>query len=97
VPIREGQMAVFGAGDSIAIGADPLQDERTPALDVLILGGRPIREPVVSYGPFVMNTQEEILQAVRDYQSGRMGVIPAQHLHGLSTPARSTGSDSPAG
>jgi redox-sensitive bicupin YhaK (pirin superfamily) len=48
--------------------------------DVLLLGGRPIGEPVVQYGPFVMNTREEILQAVADYQAGRMGSIPATHF-----------------
>jgi hypothetical protein len=41
----------------------------------LLLAGAPRREPVVSYGPFVMNTKEQIAQAVRDYQSGRMGEI----------------------
>ena len=46
---------------------------------MLILGGRPIREPVAWMGPFVMNTREEILQAVADYQAGRLGSIPAVH------------------
>jgi quercetin 2,3-dioxygenase len=87
-PIEEGQLAVFGGGDGLTIAADNVQDGRAPNLDVLLLGGRPIGEPVVSYGPFVMNTREEILDAVRDYQAGRMGIIPATHLerlHGLSS------------
>ena len=45
------------------------------ALELLLLAGQPIGEPVARYGPFVMNTKEEIAQAVEDYRSGRMGVI----------------------
>jgi quercetin 2,3-dioxygenase len=48
-------------------------------MDVLVLGGRPIREPVAWLGPFVMNSREEVLQAVADYQAGRLGSIPAVH------------------
>jgi redox-sensitive bicupin YhaK (pirin superfamily) len=47
---------------------------------VLILGGQPIREPNIFYGPFVMNTREEIIQAVEDYRAGRLGTIPAEYL-----------------
>jgi hypothetical protein len=78
--IREGQLAVFGAGDAISIQADDRQDSRAPVLDVLILGGKPIREPNIFYGPFVMNTREEIVQAVEDYRAGRLGTIPAEYV-----------------
>ena len=80
IRLESGQLAVFGPGDTVRVDANPLQDGRTPSFDVLMLGGRPIGEPVVQYGPFVMNTREEILQAVADYQSGRMGSIPATHF-----------------
>jgi redox-sensitive bicupin YhaK (pirin superfamily) len=79
-PIRAGQLAVLGAGDSLAVTANESQDSITPALDVLLLGGRPIREPVAAYGPFVMNTREELQQAVDDYRAGRLGVIPPDAL-----------------
>jgi hypothetical protein len=78
-PIDSGQLAVFGAGDTITITADAKQESRSPDLDVLILGGLPIREPVVAYGPFVMNTKAEVMQAFEDFQKGRLGTIPAGH------------------
>ena len=76
-PVRMGQLAVYGPGDTVTIAADSAQEGRSPQLDVLVLGGRPIREPVAAYGPFVMNTREELIQAVEDYQAGRLGVVPA--------------------
>jgi redox-sensitive bicupin YhaK (pirin superfamily) len=78
-PLAGGQLAVFGAGDALTVTADREQDSRHSGLDVLILGGRPIREPVAAYGPFVMNTRAELRQAFEDYQAGRLGSIPAAH------------------
>jgi redox-sensitive bicupin YhaK (pirin superfamily) len=71
---------LFGAGDSITLRADDAQESRHPALDVIVLGGQPIREPVAQYGPFVMNTREQLVQAVEDYQAGRLGVVPPDAL-----------------
>ena len=78
-PIQEGQLAVLGEGDLVTIFCDSAQDSRSPALEALLLGGSPIREPVAWYGPFVMNTREELIEAVEDYQAGRMGHIPAKN------------------
>ncbi|HEX7345704.1 MAG TPA: pirin-like C-terminal cupin domain-containing protein, partial [Candidatus Limnocylindrales bacterium] len=78
-PVGMGQLVVLGSGDAITVSAAGKQESRSPTLDVLILGGRPIREPVAWMGPFVMNTRQEVLQAVADYQAGRLGSIPAVH------------------
>jgi len=66
--VREGQLAMLGDGDSLDLAAS----EET---QLLVLSGVPLSEPVVQYGPFVMNTEGEIRQAILDYQSGRLGEI----------------------
>ena len=72
-----GQLAVFGPGEVVTVTADTGQESRSPQLDVL-LGGEPIREPVAAYGPFVINTRAELIQAFEDHQVGRLGTIPAE-------------------
>jgi quercetin 2,3-dioxygenase len=78
-PIHEGQLALFGPGDYLRIVADRVPAGASPTMEVLLIGGRPIGEPIAHYGPFVMNTRDEIVQAMADYQSGRMGHIPPVH------------------
>jgi quercetin 2,3-dioxygenase len=75
--VRTGQLGVFGAGDSLTVAAAESQETSSPTLEVLVLGGRPIRQPVVAYGPFVMNTKAEIAQAMDDFRAGRLGTVPA--------------------
>ncbi len=72
---------MFGAGEALAVTAadgQPLASKR--GWEILLLGGLPIGEPIARYGPFVMNTRDEIIQAVEDFQAGRMGTIPVTRL-----------------
>jgi redox-sensitive bicupin YhaK (pirin superfamily) len=78
-PIKAGNLAVLGRGDFVTLAADGNQDSRTPAMDVLVIGGRPIREPLAWAGPFVMNTKAEVMQAYEDFRAGRLGTVPAVH------------------
>ncbi len=79
-PVRGGQLVVFGPGDWLSVRADDRQDSATANLEVLILGGQPIRERVEMFGPFVMNTKAEIGQALEDFQAGKLGHIPPNAL-----------------
>ncbi|NMP24539.1 pirin family protein [Sulfobacillus harzensis] len=84
VLIHEGQGALFGSGDALTVTASIHPEGPTGRLEILLLGGEPIREPIASYGPFVMNTHADIVQAFDDYQSGRMGTVPATEFRPAS-------------
>jgi redox-sensitive bicupin YhaK (pirin superfamily) len=67
--VADGQMALLGAGDSVRLRGAPGGGR------LLLLAGVPLKEPIARYGPFVMNNDAELVAAVQDYQSGRMGEI----------------------
>ncbi|HEX6835745.1 MAG TPA: pirin family protein [Polyangia bacterium] len=69
--VEQGQMAIFGPGDAVELAADE-------ATEVLLVGGKPLGEPVARYGPFVMNSRQELQEAFADFRAGRMGAIPAE-------------------
>ena len=79
-PISEGNLIALADGDRISFAASEFQDSKSPALELILLGGQPINEPVVQYGPFVMNSRDEIIAAIEDFQTGRFGQIPADAL-----------------
>ena len=74
-PFAVGNTAVFGPGDTLTIEASAKE-----SLDVILLGGQPLREPIEQYGPFVMNTRAELQQAFDDYQRGKLGTVPANGI-----------------
>lgn len=77
-PMTDHDLVIFGHGESVTLRATERQDGPFDALEILLLGGLPISQPIVSYGPFVMNTRAQILEAVEDFNAGRLGTIPAQ-------------------
>jgi len=91
-PLRSGQLAVLEHGDVVVVAAadridgDPAVAGEVPTLEVLVLGGRPIGEPVAQHGPFVMNTRAELLAAVEDFQAGRFGRVPPGALQPYRMP-----------
>lgn len=84
-PVKMGQLTVFGEGDSIVVRAADVQESRSPEMELFILGGQPIKEPVAWMGPFVMNTKAEVIQAFEDFQKGLLGTIPAIQKEPLVT------------
>ncbi|MBA3265498.1 MAG: pirin family protein, partial [Nocardioidaceae bacterium] len=80
-PLQTGQLAVLGSGDEIVVSA-ATRPGGSSSLEVVLLGGQAIAEPVAWGGPFVMNTRAEVLQAFEDFQRGRLGQIPSVHALG---------------
>ncbi|KAA0167331.1 hypothetical protein FNF28_02863 [Cafeteria roenbergensis] len=86
--VKLGHVAEFeAAGDEVVVEAP--EGIKGP-VRALIVGGAPIKEPVVQYGPFVMNTREEIMDAMRDFHSGKMGDIDGARERAAATDAART-------
>ncbi|MEQ1505899.1 MAG: pirin family protein [Myxococcota bacterium] len=78
--VGRGQLAVLGAGDAVSLAAPSgaTEEAQSEEAQCLVLGGRPLREPIAWGGPFVMNRRDEVAQAYEDFRAGRMGTIPAE-------------------
>lgn len=85
-PIRTGQLVVTASGDHLVLSADDSTQPGTGSMEVLLLGGRPIGEPVAQHGPFVMNTRAELVKAVEDFEAGRFGSVPPGALQPYRAP-----------
>ena len=81
----------FGSGDFVTIAASERQDSRTPAMEVLVVGGQPIREPLAWAGPFVMNTKAEVMQALRGLPEGPLRPHPGSLTRWRTGPTESLG------
>ncbi|MEK9906007.1 MAG: pirin-like C-terminal cupin domain-containing protein, partial [Rhodospirillales bacterium] len=69
IPVVDGQMAILSPGTTLLLNG------HEDGGRFLLLAGKPLNEPVARYGPFVMNTKEELISAFEDYQAGRIGRI----------------------
>jgi quercetin 2,3-dioxygenase len=78
--VQGGQLIAFGPGEWISVRNDERQNASSADLEILLLGGQPIGEHVEHYGPFVMNTRDEIMTALEDFEAGRLGKIPPNAL-----------------
>ena len=78
-PVQTGDLTVMGPGEAFTVEADDDQKTRTGGMEVLFLGGQPLREPVAWAGPFVMNSEAEVRQAFDDFERGVLGEIPRDH------------------
>ena len=90
-PIRTGQLATFGFGESLTFAADAAIEGPSPTFDILLLGGEPIREPVAAYGPFVMNTKAELAAGVRGLPEGAARLDPGSGRRSRRRSHRSPG------
>jgi redox-sensitive bicupin YhaK (pirin superfamily) len=70
--LDDGQLGLLGPGDAVRLA---VPEDAPRGARLLLLAGQPLREPVARYGPFVMNSEAEIAQAISDYRSGRLGEI----------------------
>lgn len=79
-PLAMGQNAVLVNGDVIRLRAAEAQESRAKNFEIFLIGGVPLNQPVFQYGPFVMNTKSEVIQAFEDFQAGRFGHIPVDAI-----------------